>query len=139
MSRSAPRRAMRPAPLLLFGLLFLTIVWMICLSPILRKEATRMSSPSNRTIPLSPARRLACDVLHFGQKVPLVVLERRMRLAEVARARAAIPPKPTWFAVFAKAYGIIAARRPALRRSYLSLPWPRLFEHARNIPLMPIQ
>ena len=98
-----------------------------------------MSSPSNRTIPLSPARRLACDVLHFGQKVPLVVLERRMQLADVARARAAIPTKPSWFAVFAKAYGIIAARRPVLRRSYLSLPWPRLFEHARNIAVMPIE
>jgi hypothetical protein len=83
-----------------------------------------MSSPINRTIPLSPAWRLACDVLHFGQKVPLVVLERRMRLADVVRARAAILTKPTWFAVFAKAYGIIAARWPALRRSYLSLPWP---------------
>jgi hypothetical protein len=98
-----------------------------------------MSYPVDRTIALSPARRLACDVLHFAQKVPLVVLERRMRLADVARARAAIPTKPSWFAVFAKAYGVIAARRPVLRRSYLTLPWPRLFEHARNVAVMPIE
>ncbi len=98
-----------------------------------------MSIPIDRSIPLSPARRLACDVLHFGQKVPLVVLERRMNLADVAQARAALPVRPSWFAVFAKAYGIGAARRPVLRRSYLSLPWPRMFEHARNIAVLAVE
>jgi hypothetical protein len=62
-----------------------------------------------------------------------------MHLADVAQARAANPAKPSWFAVFAKAYGIISARRPELRRSYLTLPWPRLFEHARNVAVLPIE
>ena len=39
-----------------------------------------MSTPVNRTVSLSPARRLVCDVMHFSQKVPLVVIERRSRL-----------------------------------------------------------
>ena len=78
-------------------------------------------------------------MLHFGQKVPLVVLERRMQLGDVAQARAAVRIKPSWFAVFAKAYAIVSAQRPVLRRSYLSLPWPRFFEHARNIAVMPVE
>jgi hypothetical protein len=98
-----------------------------------------MSEPVNRTVSLSPARRLVCDVMHFSKKVPLVVIERRMQLAELTRARAAVVGRPSWFAIFAKAYGIIAARRPELRRSYMSLPWPRLFEHARNVAVMPIE
>ena len=98
-----------------------------------------MSQPVNRTVSLSPARRLVSDVMHFSKKVPLVVIERRIPLAEVMRARAAVTVKPSWFAVFAKAYGTIAARRPELRRSYMTLPWPRLFEHARNVAVLPIE
>ena len=41
----------------------------------------------NRHVPLSASRRLACDAMHFSQKVPLVVLERRMRLAELVQNR----------------------------------------------------
>jgi hypothetical protein len=90
-------------------------------------------------VSLSAARRLVGDVMHFSKKVPLVMLERRMKLAEVANARAAAGERPSWFAVFAKAYGIVAARRPELRRSYMSLPWPRLFEHASNVAMVPIE
>jgi hypothetical protein len=98
-----------------------------------------MFRPINRTVAISPARRLVCDVMHFSQRVPLVVVERRMQLADVGLARAAVPTRPSWFAIFAKAYGVVAIRRPELRRSYMSLPWPRLFEHARNIAVMPIE
>jgi hypothetical protein len=98
-----------------------------------------MSQPINRTVSLSPARRLVCDVMHFSKKVPIVIVERRLKLAEVANARSAARDRPSWFAVFAKAYGIIASRRPELRRSYMSLPWPRLFEHARNVAVVPIE
>src|SRR5262245_39251321 len=98
---------------------------------------TSMSRAINRTVCLSPARRLMCDVMHFSQKVPLITLERRMPLTQVALARAALQPRPSWFAIFAKAYALVLARRPDLRRSYMTLPWPRLFEHARNIAVLP--
>jgi hypothetical protein len=98
-----------------------------------------MSEPRNRTVSYSPARRLVGDVMHFSKKVPLVMLERRMQLGELMRARAAVADRPSWFAVFAKAYGMVTARRPELRRSYMSLPWPRLFEHARNVAMVPIE
>src|SRR5947208_3123234 len=98
-----------------------------------------MLKPSNRTVALSSARRLACDVMHFSQKLPSVVLERRLQLSEVGLARAALNPKPSWFAVFAKAYGIVALGRPELRRAFMSFPWPRMFEHAENIAVMPIE
>jgi hypothetical protein len=55
-----------------------------------------------------------------------------MRLPEVVLARAALLTRPSWYAIFAKAYAIVSARRPELRRSYMALPWARLSEHARN-------
>jgi hypothetical protein len=98
-----------------------------------------MSQPINRTVSLSPARRLVSDVMHFGQKVASMMLERRAQLAPVALARAALPNKPSWYAIFAKAYGIVSARHPELRRSYMTLPWARLFEHAQNVAMVPIE
>jgi hypothetical protein len=98
-----------------------------------------MSEPINRTVSYSPARRLVGDVMHFSKKMPLVMLERRMQLGEVMHARAAVGDRPSWFSIFAKAYATVAARRPELRRSYMSLPWPRLFEHARNVGMVPIE
>jgi hypothetical protein len=98
-----------------------------------------MSAPVNRHVPLSLARRLACDAMHFSQKVPLVVAERRMHLPGLVAARQRAEPRPSWFAVFMKAYGLVASRRPELRRSYLALPWPRLIEHARSVASVPIE
>ena len=98
-----------------------------------------MGEPSNRRVRLSASRRLACDAMYFSQKVPLVVLERRMHLAELVAARRASQPRPSWFAIFVKAYALVAARRSELRRSYLSLPWPRLYEHRHSVASMPIE
>jgi hypothetical protein len=47
-----------------------------------------MGEPRNRHVPLSLSRRLACDAMHFSQKVPLVVAERRLPLAGLVAARA---------------------------------------------------
>src|SRR5262245_40524511 len=89
----------------------------------------RMRTPAGRSIPLSLPRRLICDYLHFARQVPSVPVQRTLRLAEVAEARQAADPRPSWAAVFTKAYAFVCAAYPALRRAYLSFPWPQLYEH----------
>jgi hypothetical protein len=42
-------------------------------------------------------------------------------------------PEPTWSAIFTKAFALVAARTAALRTSYLTFPWPRLYENFVNI------
>ena len=37
--------------------------------------------------------------------------------------------RPSWCAIFTKAYAIVAARRAQRRRAYLSFPRPHLYEH----------
>ncbi len=92
-----------------------------------------MGEPYGRRLPLSPARRLVGDLLAFAQKVPTVPVQRRMRLAAVAAARAATTPRPSWCAIFTKAYALVAAERPELRRAYLGFPRPHLYEHPSSV------
>jgi hypothetical protein len=92
-----------------------------------------MGLPRGTTVPLSPLRRVMGDFLHFSRQVPLVSMERRLSLADVVHARQAAVSRPSWFAIFLKAYAMVAQGRAELRRAYLPLPWPRLHQHACNV------
>jgi hypothetical protein len=76
-------------------------------------------------------RRLVIDLVHFG--VPSIPVERRMMLGPLAELRAACPERPAWTAIFAKAFAIVARDVPALRRAYIKLPVPRLYEYPESI------
>jgi hypothetical protein len=71
--------------------------------------------------------------MHFARQVPTVPVQRRMNLAALVKARDEAEPRPSWCAIFTKAFGIVAAARPELRRAYLSFPWPHLYEHPLNV------
>jgi hypothetical protein len=88
---------------------------------------------AGRNLRLTPFRRLVTDLMHFSAKVPSVTIDRRMDLGRLVLARQACLPRPSWCAVFTKAYALVAQRTPELRRSYLTLPWPHIYEHPRNI------
>jgi hypothetical protein len=92
-----------------------------------------MALPPGSTIRLSTLRRMMCDLMHFSRKVPLVAVERRMPLRDLIEARHQLTPKPSWFAVFLKAYALVAEQRDELRRSFLSFPRARLHQHKCNV------
>jgi hypothetical protein len=92
-----------------------------------------MTRRVGRNIALSLPRRLVADLMHFSQKAPLVSVERRMHLAPLIAARQAAQPRPSWCAIFIKAYSLVSAKHPVLRRAYLQFPWPHLYEHPRTI------
>lgn len=98
-----------------------------------------MSQPAGRTLPLSLPRRFVCDLMRHAHRVPTVPVQRRMRLAAVVEARAGAVPRPSWPVIFAKAFGIVAAARPELRRAYLSFPWRRVYEHPHSIASVAIE
>ena len=86
-----------------------------------------------RWINLSPQRRFVCDLLHFARAVPSVPTQRRMQLADLIEARGRRPDRISWCAIFIKAFSIVAAARPELRRAYLPLIWPHLYDHPINV------
>lgn len=106
-----------------------------------------MSSLLNRRIPfvegrkiaLSLPRRFVGDVLHFAKKIPSIPMQRRMRLADVVAARERLSTRHSWCAIFTKAYSIVAAERPELRRTYLSVPWGHLYEHPINVAAFSVE
>lgn len=82
-----------------------------------------------RAMSLSVPRRLVIDLLYFAAAIPTVPVQRRMSLAPLVAARAACQQRPRWTAIFAKAYALVAREFPALRRVYIKIPWPHLYEY----------
>src|SRR5262249_38076407 len=79
------------------------------------------------------------DLMHLTRDVPRAALRRRMQLAPVVAARQAAGPCPSWLAIFLKAYSFVAAARPELRRVYVPLPWPHLYEHPVNVASVAVE
>lgn len=90
-----------------------------------------------RSIPLSPVRKLVVDLtlLH----VPSVPVQRIMNIAPLVAARAAAKGRPAWSAIFAKAYALVADEVTILRRAYVKLPTPRLYEYPQSTLSMVVE
>jgi len=82
-----------------------------------------------RAIRLSVQRRMIIDLLYFATGIPTVPVQKRMSLGPLLAARAACHERPRWTAIFTKAYAVVAQEYPELRRVYVKLPWPQLYEY----------
>ena len=74
-----------------------------------------MSLPVVTTSRLPAGRGAVNDVAVLGRAIPLFPVDREMRLAVVADARAAAPRRIGWAACFLKAYALVAREMPLLR------------------------
>jgi hypothetical protein len=92
-----------------------------------------------RSVPFSRARRSVGDLIALAEAGTRAIIRRRMRLAPLAAAMAASPWRPLWSAVFVKAFALVAAADPQLRRAYVRLPWPRLYEYPQSVALVAVE
>jgi hypothetical protein len=83
-----------------------------------------------RSIPLSLGRRLVVDLTRMH--VPSVPVQRIMDISGVKTARAACAERPPWAVLFVKAYALVAAENPILRRAFVKLPWAHLYEYPQS-------
>ena len=65
--------------------------------------------------------------------VPLIVVKRTMKLDRLIAARTSQANRPSWAAILAKAFSIVARDEPWLRTFYLKWPWPRFFEVQKSV------
>lgn len=86
-----------------------------------------------RYLGLSLPRKLIGDVMHFARQVPSLPVQKQMGVAELARARRLWATRPSWVAIFAKAFSLVAAECPGLRQSYVRFPIARLYEHPYSV------
>jgi hypothetical protein len=61
-----------------------------------------------------------------------VDVTRQVLLREIIAARRALHEPPSWTAIFAKAFAMVAVEIPELRRAYMKWPWPHLYEYAES-------
>jgi hypothetical protein len=81
-----------------------------------------------RSIPLSLGRRLIADLVHAAGYTTKGVISRQMSLAPLMAARTAQTAPTPWSALVTCAFARVARDMPELRRSYVMLPWPQLYE-----------
>jgi hypothetical protein len=92
-----------------------------------------------RSVGLSLPRRWMGDMLYFAKKVPLVPVQRRLDIAAVVAARGRLASRPSWLAIFTRAYGIVSLETPELRRMYLGFPWPHIYEFPYSVASVAIE
>jgi hypothetical protein len=95
--------------------------------------------PRGHRRPVSLPRRFMGDLVHFAHKVPLTTMQRTMKLAAVAEARAEARPRPGWCSLFIRTYGLVATRWPELRSAYMPWPWPHFYEHPHSVAAVAIE
>lgn len=83
-----------------------------------------------RSIRLSPMRKLVVDLTRL--RAPTVPVQRVMDLEAVVAARVRLNDRPPWVAIFVKAYALLSEEMPILRRAYVKLPTPRLYEYPQT-------
>lgn len=98
-----------------------------------------MASVPGRRTALSAPRRLVCDLLHASRGMPIISFERTLDVSAVAAARRGAPVPPAWAILFVKAFALVASRRPELRRCYLPLPWPHLWEADHSVASVAVE
>ena len=92
-----------------------------------------------RLVALSLPRRFICDLLHASRHSPVITFERQVNMSAVVAARKRLAQPPPWAVLFAKGFAIVAAHRPELRRTYLPLPWPCLWEAEESIAAVAVE
>ena len=98
-----------------------------------------MAEVSGHRLGLSLPRRFVCDLMHASRHAPIITFERRMSLAEVVAARKRAARPTAWVLLLAKAFSAVAANHPELRRTYLSTPWPHLWEADKSVAAVAVE
>lgn len=86
-----------------------------------------------KNLGLSAPRRLVGDLMRFSVYIPRISVQRRMNLGPLRNARHALELRPSWTAIFLKGYGVLAQEIPELRRAYVKLPSPHIYEYPVSI------
>ncbi len=88
---------------------------------------------AGRFIRISLPRQYIIDLLHFSRKIPSIPVQRKMQIGKTLAARKRLAKAPSWVVIFAKAYATVCEQYPALRQSYLALPWAHFYQHPHSL------
>jgi hypothetical protein len=98
-----------------------------------------MAQITGHRMPLPLPRVWIADLLDAARRVPTVTVERVMNVGPVVAARKHLPHPPAWVLLFTKAYAVVAARRPELRRALLPFPRRHLFQADESVATVAVE
>jgi len=101
-------------------------------------KSPRPPLPTVSTAPLDAGRGLVGDVAILAGEIPLFPVDRMMDLAATATARAAVPRRIGWSAIFLKAYAQVAREMPALRSWIAGRIVTRLATSSESVGLLAV-
>jgi len=84
-------------------------------------------------IKLSNGRRAMAAFLSYAQRVPTIPVARRINLTPLIETRAELASRPSWSAIFLRAYALVCAESPHLRRVWVAWPRAYLYEHSHSV------
>jgi hypothetical protein len=88
--------------------------------------------------PMSGPRACVADIARVARDLPLFPVDRTLRLAAVADARAGAARRIGWASMFLKAYGIVAREMPPLRTWVVRGLRPRLATAAESVATLAV-
>jgi hypothetical protein len=88
--------------------------------------------PRGIWLSLSPARRMAQEMLRHARRVPSAPMARTFDVSALAAARQQADPAPSWTAIFIRAYGFVCQEFAELRRAFIPWPTAHLYEHPHS-------
>ena len=90
-------------------------------------------SHTGQRLRVPACRRLPSDLLWFNRSVPLCGHDRIFRLNELGQVRSSSSCRISWSALFIRAFGLVAQRRPELRQTWYQWPISHLYQHPVNV------
>lgn len=98
-----------------------------------------MGHQGGKKIRISPPRRVTIDMLALTRDVPTIPVQREINIAPVVSARAERADRPTWAAIFIRAFALTAMKHPELRRVFVPGRTPHLWESDSNVAMVAIE
>ncbi len=78
-------------------------------------------------------RAMVTDLMRLHQSMPTVSQVKTINVESLQHARHAVPCRISWAVLFLRAFSLASQKYPSLRRTYLSWPWPHLYEHPHSV------
>src|SRR5262245_5675812 len=92
-----------------------------------------MANPARgRWVRLTVARRIMVDYMWAASGIARADVTRNLTFRDLIAVRSRFRNPPSWTAIFAKAFAIVAIEFPELRRAYIKYPWPYFYEYAES-------
>lgn len=98
----------------------------------------RMRQPVGTLKPVETNQTLRLQWISGFDSPSVCTVRRTLHIEATVQARQLALPRPSWLAIFARAFALTSQREAILRQAFLRFPWPRIYEHPTSVASLEI-